>query len=160
MGPAARQPHDFPAGSPLHYSGWFQVADAPKPALWRRRVKLAPVIWQARIRADSLLPIAGGIYPDLDLAGLGFLAFGQVHRQHAILILRVNGFGVYRSRQREAAAEGSISALHVQVIVFRDVLLEFAFPSDGEQIVFDANVDGFLIHVGQVCLTTSSLGVS
>src|SRR5882762_10889906 len=95
--------------SPSFAKKWGRLPTGPKTT------------WQACISVYSLLPIAGGIHANLHLARLGFLALRQVNSEDAILIFRANGLGIYRIRQRKAAAERTVGALHTQVIIFRDV---------------------------------------
>src|SRR5262249_39237050 len=53
----------------------------------------------------------------LDLLWLGFLALGNVEREHAIFVVSLNGLGVDGVGQREAASEGAIAALDTQIIL-------------------------------------------
>src|SRR5882762_2146188 len=73
--------------SPSFVKKWGRLPTGPKTTR------------QACISVYSLLPIAGRIHADLDLARLALFALRQVHGEDAALIFRVNGLGIYRIRQ-------------------------------------------------------------
>src|SRR5208282_4653177 len=97
----------------------------------------------------GLLPVA---YRDLDLLRLCLLQFGQLHRQHAVLVLGLHRIQLHRVRQGEGAAEGAVVALHAESILFLEILLVLALAAQSERVVLDADVDVFLQHVRQLRL--------
>src|SRR5579864_8818705 len=77
---------------------------------------------------------------DLDLLWFRFLALRNVEREHAILIVGLDGLRVHGIREREAASERTIRALHAQIVVLIHFLLELAFSANREDVVLDADV--------------------
>src|ERR1700756_776297 len=71
----------------------------------------------------------------LDLLGLRFLALRYAERQHAILIIGLDGLRLHRVRQRKAPAERAIAALDAQVVVLVHLTVELAFAANGEDVV-------------------------
>ena len=82
-----------------------------------------------------LLDLAGGSCGrppaniHLDLLGLGFLALRDAQRQHAILVIGLDGFGVHGVGKRKAAGERAISALHARIAFLIHFFLELAFTA-------------------------------
>src|SRR5215469_4204455 len=56
-------------------------------------------------------------------------------------MLGLDGFDVHGIGQREAATERPVRALHTQILVFVDLLLELALTPHGENVVLDADVE-------------------
>src|SRR5713101_5887702 len=83
----------------------------------------------------------------LDLLRLRFLTLRNQQRKHAVVIVGLDRFGIHAVCQREAPAERSVSTLHAQVVFLADLLLELAFAAQGQQVVFDADVQVLRIHV-------------
>src|SRR5713101_2322471 len=88
----------------------------------------------------------------LDLLRLRFLTFRNQQRKHAVVIVGLDRFGIHAVCQREAPAERSVGALHAQVVFLAHLILELAFAAQGQQVVFDADVQVLRIHVRQVRL--------
>src|ERR1700676_4571417 len=72
--------------------------------------------------------------------------------QDPIAIVGAYALGVDRVRQGEAPRERTIRTFNSEVIVLVDVLLELPLSTDGQRIVFDANVNVLLLKIGQVSL--------
>src|SRR5216684_298371 len=89
---------------------------------------------------------------DLDLLRLGFLFLRDAQRQHAVLIVGLDRFRIHGVRQREAAGEGTIGALHAQVVLFVHFLLEFALAANRQNVVFHADVQILGIDFRQIGL--------
>src|SRR5882762_1385101 len=89
---------------------------------------------------------------DLDLLRFRLLTLRHMQCQDPIAILGANVLGVDRVRQGEAPRERAIRTFNSEVIVLVDVLLELPLSTDGQRIVFDANVNVLLLKIRQVGL--------
>src|SRR3972149_11023423 len=98
----------------------------------------------------SLLAVARNV--DLHLFGLGLFALGQVHGQDALLVVGADGFYIDGVRQRKRPGERAVGALDPEVILLVHTLLELAFATDGQCVVFQSNVDVLFLDARQVHL--------
>src|SRR6266481_2029255 len=89
---------------------------------------------------------------DLDLLRLGFLVLQDGQRQHAVLVVRLDGIRIHGVGQWEAAGEGTVRAFHAQVVLFVHFLLELAFSANGQDVVLPADVQILWIDVRQIGL--------
>jgi hypothetical protein len=85
---------------------------------------------------------------DLDLLRLRLLTLRHIQCQGPIAILGVNVLGFDRLWQAEAPRERTIRSLNSEVIVLVDILLGLPLSTDGQRIVFDANVNVLLLKIG------------
>src|ERR1700721_423624 len=96
---------------------------------------------QKRARArENLLSVAGARNVHLHLTRLGFFALRQGDGQNAVFVFGGDRFRVQRIRQREAAAERAVGALHAQEILLRYGLVKLTLPMNREQVFLDAHV--------------------
>src|SRR5580704_1341070 len=72
--------------------------------------------------------------------------------QDPIAIVGPNVFGADSIRQGKAPNERTICAFNSEVIVFVDVILELSFSTDGQCVVFNADVNVLVLKIRQVGL--------
>src|SRR5215469_9876979 len=72
-------------------------------------------------------------------------------------MLGLDSFDIHGIGQREAAAERPVRALHTQILVFLDFLLELALTPDGENVVLDADVELLGLDVRKIRLHNQGL---
>src|SRR5713101_4638176 len=108
---------------------------------WRYRQPLAT---SSSVRVSSASPsrrrhcMRSHIH--LDLLWLRFLALRYAQRQHAILIIGLDGLRIHRVRQRKAPAERAIGAFDAQIVVFVHLILKLAFAANREDVVLHTDV--------------------
>ena len=81
---------------------------------------------------------------------LRFLFLGDAQRQHAVLVVGLDRFRIHGVRQREAAGEGAIRALHTKVVLLIHVFLELALAANGQDVVLHADVQILGIDFRQI----------
>src|SRR5947209_15380259 len=92
---------------------------------------------------DLLLGPSGN---DSDLFGFGFFTFCDDDSQQAIFKFRVDVLRVRSGRQGERAGKAPVVALE-SVKIFSLLLgFKLALAADGEHVVFDVEVNVFLLH--------------
>src|SRR6476646_9740472 len=89
---------------------------------------------------------------DCNLFGLERFALGKRNVQHAILKIGSHILWVHARRQSKRAAEFSVPAFDPVEVVFLFLALKLALTGDNEHVVFQSDVQVFLLHSGHLCL--------
>src|SRR5215472_2532610 len=101
-----------------------------------RRLRLALL----RRRLDGLLALGRGACANLDLLRLGFSALAELQLKNAVVVGGADLVGVDGIRQREGTRERAVAALNAMEILFLFFLIPFALAANGQQVVFDFDV--------------------
>src|SRR5258708_4798010 len=120
------------------------------PALWPP--PNLPLHCKARPELPSGSSRSRSSNVDLDLLGLGFLFLRDAERQHAVLIVCLDGFRIHGVRQREASSERAVRALNTKIVLFVDLLLDLALATNRQNIVLHTDVQILGIDFRQIGL--------
>jgi hypothetical protein len=82
--------------------------------------------------------------------GLASSRFGNMQCQDAVLIVGLDRFRVDGVGQLEAASERPIGTFNSQVVAVVHLLLEFPLATNGQYIIFYADVEILGINVRQI----------
>jgi hypothetical protein len=95
-------------------------------------------------------PLDFGPFRDLDRAGLGILALGQLDLEQAVLEARLDLLPVHVVGKAEAPRKAAVGALDAVVVLSVLLLLELALAGDRQHPVLGRDRDLVLLESGEL----------